>query len=73
MADSIEDLPVIRLTDEVAATLKTFPALTSPYQTAMAVCEEVSDEALVAEVRRRGFYVIGKGFRDGRIASGRSD
>lgn len=73
MADKLEELPSIRLTDEVAAILKTFPALTAPYQTALAVCEEVSDEALVAEVRRRGFYVVGKGFRDGRIASGRSD
>lgn len=59
---TVEDLPVLALTDEIAKALGSMTRwdASNTYRAALHVALNVSDEALVAEIRRRGHYVLGK-------------
>lgn len=61
MAESVEGLPVLQLTDEIARGMAGSAVVMEShyYRTALRIAEGLSDEALIAEVRRRGYYVIG--------------
>lgn len=62
MADKIEDLPVLQLTDEIARGMAGSAVVQEShyYRTALRIAEGLSDEALIAEVRRRGYGVLGE-------------
>lgn len=64
MADAIEDMPSQALTDQIAQTLAESEMKDHlkkrHYRTAIFVVKNISDANLIAELRRRGYGVLGE-------------